>query len=77
MSIHAQQTFCFLGTLCSHVVNVCDVQNALMRGRKGVDEVQNKYQAQTHEGLISVGRYVEGVSQDFVLNFKKPVSCWS
>jgi hypothetical protein len=73
MSIHAQSP----GALFSRAVNVCNVQNALMRGRKGVDEVKSKYQAQTCERLISVGRYVEGVSQDFVLDFKKPVSYWS
>jgi hypothetical protein len=75
MSTHTQKPIYFLsGALPNPFLDGHIVQDALMRGRKASDELKSNYQAQTRKRLISVGRYVEGVSQDFVFHSRNPVS---
>jgi hypothetical protein len=51
------------------------VQRALSKGREASAEFQNNFQVPESTGdLISFGRTIEGVSQDFVLNGRTKVS---
>jgi len=51
------------------------VQRALRKGRKASDELKNHFRSpDVGNRLITTGRHVEGVCQDFVLHGTKPVS---
>jgi hypothetical protein len=53
-----------------------NVQKVMSRGRKASNEFKGRFQhGQSHESLVTVGRYVEGVGQDFLLHsIDNPVS---
>lgn len=52
------------------------VQRAMSKGREASAEFKNNFQVPENAGnsLISIGRAIEGVSQDFVLNGRTKVS---